>query len=62
MPSQSPKELVMSYRDTQTLDRHHFSLPRGWVILGLGLAAWISVIGMASLVGTAFQAILATLG
>lgn len=62
MPGQSPKEHVMSHRGTSMISRDQLALPRGWVILGLGAAAWFSVIGMASLVGAVFHAIASTVG
>ncbi|WP_161796953.1 hypothetical protein [Devosia soli] len=51
----------MSQRDAHIAGHHHIALPRGWVILALGVAAWCGVIGVTTLAGAAFQAILTTI-
>jgi len=61
MPGVILKGHAMSQRDAQMVGQHHIALPRGWVILGLGAAAWFAVIGATTVAGAAFQAILSTI-
>jgi hypothetical protein len=50
----------MSQRDVHMTERATLVIPRGWVILGLGCAAWFAVVGGIALVSAAFQMVLAT--
>ena len=53
----------MSHRAAGTAGNlGHFALPRGWIILGLGVACWLAVAGLFAVGSTAFQALLFVLG
>jgi hypothetical protein len=51
----------MSQSDAQFVGHSSRALPRGWVIVGLGAAAWLGLIGMAALISGAFQMIVSTI-
>lgn len=46
---------------TVTALRRSIALPRGWVVLGLALACWALVIGVAQMASTLFGLIAASL-